>query len=86
VLQEKRAVLEMENKQLKQTATTAESASENIRKQNDDLSLQLQAIEIGLINPVHSFQCEKQLLTSETKTELLAGWSHWMRLSRDISS
>jgi hypothetical protein len=76
VLQEKLTVLAMENKQLKHTATTAESGSENIRKQNDDLSLRFQAAEMRLMDLVNDVECEKQLLTSETKPELFAGWTH----------
>jgi chromosome segregation ATPase len=72
VLQEKLTVLEVENKQLKHTATTTENACDRIRKQNDDLSLRLQAAEMRMASLVNDFEREKQLLISQTKTEMLA--------------
>jgi hypothetical protein len=62
----------VENNRLNHSFETAEHRCAQLRKQNDDLSVRLQAAELRIASVTNDFEREKKFLASQTKTELMA--------------
>jgi chromosome segregation ATPase len=71
-LQEQVTVFQVENTKLNHSLATAEDQCSKLQKNNDDLSIRLQAAELRVNRITSDFEREKKVLISQSRTEFLA--------------